>query len=91
MRFASTCCAALLGLSTPYAIADCAAEAITKRRGKDDILAFYKEFALQLTLYKVPFKACYEKEAKAIFNEAFRIEQDFKKSLRKHQSAFSSW
>ncbi|MFQ2471574.1 hypothetical protein ACTG2K_09485 [Aeromonas caviae] len=23
MRFASTCCAALLGLSTPYAIADC--------------------------------------------------------------------
>ncbi|HHQ4884440.1 BRO family protein [Aeromonas veronii] len=72
-------------------LAYCAAEAITKRRGKDDILAFYKEFALQLTLYKVPFKACYEKEAKAIFNEAFRIEQDFKKSLRKHQSAFSSW
>ncbi|MGL6453464.1 hypothetical protein [Aeromonas caviae] len=23
MRFSSTCCAALLGLSTPYAIADC--------------------------------------------------------------------
>ena len=72
-------------------LAYCAAEAITKRRGEDDILAFYKEFALQLTLYKVPFRACYEKDAMALFNEAFRIERDFKKSLRKHQSTFSSW
>ncbi|MFQ2433569.1 Bro-N domain-containing protein [Aeromonas caviae] len=72
-------------------LAYCAAEAITKRRGEDDILAFYKEFALQLTLYKVPFRACYEKNAMALFNEAFRIEQDFKKSLRKHQHSFSSW
>lgn len=72
-------------------LAYCAAEAITQRRGEDDILAFYKEFALQLTLYKVPFRACYEKNAMALFNEAFRIEQDFKKSLRKHQHSFSSW
>ncbi|MDM5138434.1 BRO family protein [Aeromonas bestiarum] len=72
-------------------LAYCAAEAITKRRGEDDIQAFYKEFALQLTLYKVPFRACYEKNAMALFNEAFRIEQDFKKSLRKHQHSFSSW
>lgn len=72
-------------------LAYCAAEAITKRRGEDNILAFYKEFALQLTLYKVPFRACYEKNAMALFNEAFRIEQDFKKSLRKHQHSFSSW
>lgn len=69
-----------------------AAEAISRIRGDADWSpAFDKEFASQLTLHGMEFKKHHEKEAKARFNEAFRIELAHKAALKKHKAAYSSW